>query len=84
MSILAEFLERRPHFGILASLTGVGTSLVTWLQAGTIVLSFLGAAFGFAAGFYTWRVQRHKWAREREHQFTTDRARYWRAHQDTR
>jgi hypothetical protein len=68
--MLVEFLERRPSVGILASFTGTSAALVTWLQAATPILSFLGAAFGFGAGFYTWRIQRHKWEREQRHHHT--------------
>jgi hypothetical protein len=57
------FIERRPVVGILASLTGFSTTIITLLQDASVVLGFLGAAFGLAAGYYTWRIKRAHWHR---------------------
>lgn len=57
------FLERRPGVGILASVSGLGASVVSWFQAASIVIGFVGAIFGLLAGYYTWRVKRQEWLR---------------------
>ena len=62
--MLRSFIERWPAFGIVASFTGVGTSVITFVHAMTPILSLAGALFGFFAGFYTFLIQRHKWLRE--------------------
>lgn len=59
----ADLIERRPSFGIVASVTGFVTSAISWLQQASIVIGFLGACFGLAAGFYTWRIKRAHWHR---------------------
>jgi len=64
--ILADFIERNPQWGIFASLTGLGTSILSALHAASIVLGFGGALFGVAAGFYTWRIKRLHWQRLQE------------------
>lgn len=61
---LAAFIEKKPHFGILASLSGFGVSLLSLLHVATIVLGFGGAVFGLLAGYYTYRIKRHHWERE--------------------
>lgn len=57
------FLERRPGVGILASVSGLGASVVSWFQAASIVIGFCGAIFGLLAGYYTYRVKRQEWLR---------------------
>lgn len=61
--MLVQFLERRPGFGIVASLTGLGTSILSWLHAASVIVGFAGAVFGLLAGFYTWRVKKREWER---------------------
>ena len=62
--MLTRFLEQRPGFGILASFTGIGTSVTSFFHDLGFLFSLGGAVFGCMAGYYTWRVQRHKWQRE--------------------
>lgn len=61
--MLTQFLERRPSFGILASFSGFGASLVSFLHNASIVVGFAGAVFGLLAGIYTWRIKRREWQR---------------------
>ncbi len=60
----AELIERRPSVGIVASITGFSTSLLTLLQQASIVIGFVGACFGLCAGYYTFRIKRRHWERE--------------------
>jgi hypothetical protein len=62
--MLVQFLERRPGFGIFASLTGLGTSILSWLHAASVVVGFAGAVFGLLAGFYTYRCKKREWERK--------------------
>jgi Fe-S cluster biogenesis protein NfuA len=68
---LSDFIEHRPHFGIIASMTGGAVSLIGFLQEASVVIGFLGACFGLAAGYFTWRIKRRHWQRildkENEH-----------------
>ena len=57
------WLESRPQIGIVASLSGFTASLLALFQDLSIILGFLGAIFGFVAGYYTWRVKREHWKR---------------------
>ena len=57
----------KPSLGIVASITGFTTSLLSLLTQLSVVIGFLGALFGLAAGYYTWRLKREHWHRlERE------------------
>lgn len=70
-----EFIERNPHVGILASLSGIGVSVVGWLHYFNIILETGGAAFGLLAGFYTFRIKLHHWRREKtkgKHSYEND------------
>ena len=77
--ILETLLERKPSFGIVASISGFGASIMAYLQQISIILGFVGAVFGCAAGYYTFRVKKHQWERERqkdrEHQQDRERQR---------
>lgn len=57
---LGVILEQRPSAGILASFGGFGASVLAWLEQASVVVGFIGAVFGLAAGFYTWKIQRAK------------------------
>ena len=61
--MLAEWIERRPLIGILASFAGFGTSLLSFLHVATVILGFAGAALGFVAGIYTFLIKRAHWHR---------------------
>ena len=61
---LSDFIERRPHVGILASIAGFTGTFLTFLQDASIVIGFVGACFGLIAGIYTWKIKRHHWQRE--------------------
>jgi hypothetical protein len=63
VQLIGDFLERRPGFGIIASITGLGTSVLSVLHAASIVLGCGGALFGLLAGFYTWRIKKLHWER---------------------
>lgn len=65
--MLAEFIERRPSFGIVASAAGFGASLLSWINTATTILGFLAALFGFVAGFYTFKVKRAHWLKIKNH-----------------
>lgn len=56
-----DFIERRPVYGILASFSGFGVTILTWLHAASVVLGFAGALFGFLAGFYTFLIKKSHW-----------------------
>lgn len=58
---LAEFLERRPHYGMLASATGFATALTSYLKIASPMLGLLGALFGLIAGYYTMRIKHAEW-----------------------
>lgn len=60
---IAALLERRPGVGIIASITGFSTSVITLMQQASIVIGFVGACFGLVAGYYTWRIKRAHWHR---------------------
>jgi len=62
--MLSDFIERKPHLGIIASVAGFASSFVSFLQAASVIIGFLGAVFGLLAGFYTWRIKRHQWQKE--------------------
>ena len=48
-------------------MTGFTTALVSLLAQLSVVVGFLGALFGLAAGYYTWKLKREHWHRlERE------------------
>lgn len=57
---MAEFLERNPVFGIIASAGGLAAPLMSWLQLIGLLLGLGGAFFGLLAGFYTWKLSRAK------------------------
>lgn len=59
--MLSKLVCDRPSLGITASISGFGVSLLTFLQNASIVLGFLGALFGLAAGYYTWRIKKDHW-----------------------
>jgi hypothetical protein len=69
--MLSKWICERPALGITASITGFGASILALLQDLSIVLGFLGAVLGFAAGFYTWRIKREHWNRVKAHTTTT-------------
>lgn len=60
-----EFIERNPHIGILASLSGWGASIFGWLHSINIILETGAAIFGLLAGIYTFRIKLHHWNREK-------------------
>ena len=57
----STIIERYPHVGILASISGFVGSFVSFLQSASVVIGFIGACFGLVAGFYTWRIKRRHW-----------------------
>jgi hypothetical protein len=61
--MLTEWLESKPHFGIVASLSGFFTSILAFMEDVSIILGFLGAVFGLLAGYYTWKIKREHWKR---------------------
>ena len=62
-----RLISDRPSLGIVASITGFTTTLVSLLAQLSVVVGFLGALFGLAAGYYTWKLKREHWHRlERE------------------
>jgi hypothetical protein len=63
MNMLSKYVEAKPALGIVASVSGFGASVLAVLQDLSIVLGFLGAVLGFAAGYYTWRIKREHWKR---------------------
>ena len=67
MSMFNQLICDRPSLGIVASMTGFTTALVSLLAQLSVVIGFLGALFGLAAGYYTWKLKREHWHRlERE------------------
>lgn len=60
---IAALIERRPGMGILASLTGLSTSILAMLQQASIIISFCGACLALVAGYYTFRIKRAHWLR---------------------
>ena len=58
---VTAFLEKHPHVGIMASMTGFAGSFITFLQSASVLIGFIGACFGLLAGFYTWRVKKRHW-----------------------
>lgn len=60
-----DFIEKNPHVGILASLSGFGVSVVGWLHYFNLALETGAAVFGLLAGIYTFRIKLHHWKRER-------------------
>lgn len=71
MDMLSKWICERPGLGITASITGFGASILALLQDLSIILGFLGAILGFAAGYYTWRIKREHWNRVKAHTTTT-------------
>lgn len=65
--MLSRWIEAKPYFGIFASLSGFGASVLSFFQSASIVLGFVGAVFGLLAGYYTWRVKREHWKRIQSH-----------------
>ena len=65
-SIMA-FLSAKPHIGIITSFAGLGAAILTWMHVLTIVFGFAGALIGFAAGVYSFMIQRRKWKVLRNH-----------------
>ena len=63
MSMFNQMICDRPSLGIVASITGFTTTLVSLLAQLSVVVGFLGAVFGLAAGYYTWRLKREHWRR---------------------
>lgn len=63
--MLSQFLERNPHYGILASMSGIGTFILGVLHYVNPVLETLAALFGLGAGIYTFLIKRHHWKREK-------------------
>ena len=59
--MFSEFVCKKPVFGIVASFTGFGASVLMLLQDLSIILGFLCALLGFAAGFYTYKIKREHW-----------------------
>lgn len=53
--------HRFPHLGIVASITGFLTSILSLVNVLSVVFGLAGAIFGCLAGYYTWRVQRLKY-----------------------
>ena len=67
MSMFNRLILDKPSLGIVASITGFTTTLVSLLAQLSVVVGFLGALFGLAAGYYTWKLKREHWHRlERE------------------
>ena len=67
MSMFHRLISNRPSLGIVASITGFMTTLVSLLAQLSVVVGFLGALVGLAAGYYTWKLKREHWHRlERE------------------
>ena len=60
---LNDGLSRNPWTGILASISGFATSLVSILQMASVAIGLIGAVFGCAAGYYTYRIQKRKFER---------------------
>ena len=60
-SMLSRWVCDRPALGIVASISGFGASLLALLSQLSVVLGFLGAVFGLAAGYYTYRIKRAHW-----------------------
>lgn len=60
-SAIFRFIERFPHAGIFASLSGFGASLLTAAKVLSVFFGFAGAVFGCIAGYYTMRVWHKKW-----------------------
>lgn len=58
---IASLLSDKPHIGILASMTGLFTAILSSLHIITIVFGLLGAIFGAAAGFYTFLIKKKEW-----------------------
>ena len=61
-----RLISDRPSLGIVASMTGFTASLLALLAQLSVVIGFLGALFGLAAGYYTWRLKREHWRRMSE------------------
>lgn len=61
--MLSKYVEAKPALGIVASISGFGASVMAFIKDASIVLGFLGAIFGLAAGYYTWRIKREHWKR---------------------
>jgi uncharacterized membrane protein len=61
MRIMDEsFFSRHPSVGIVASVSGFVTSIASALQFAGVVIGLIGAVFGCAAGYYTYRIQKRK------------------------
>ncbi len=69
--MIREFLEQRPQVGIVASVAGFGTSVVSWIQAASVAIGLAGAVFGLLAGYYTWRTSRAKYQKVLAHEEQT-------------
>lgn len=50
---IAGIAERRHVYGVFATFTGLGVSLLAWLKVISIVAGAGGAVFGLVAGFFT-------------------------------
>ena len=59
--VVSDIIERYPHVGIVASITGSFVSFVSFLQEASVLIGFIGACFGLLAGFYTWRIKKRHW-----------------------
>ena len=55
-----KLVDRFPHVGILAGVSGLATSVLALIHIFSLVFGLAGAVFGCLAGFYTWRIQRLK------------------------
>lgn len=60
---LVAFLTDKPHIGILFSMGGLGTSILSWLHVISIIFGALGALIGFAAGLITFMIKYREWKR---------------------
>jgi len=69
--MLSKWVESKPYFGIIASVSGFGASVLAILKDLSVVLGFMGALLGLFAGYYTWRIKREHWNRIKSHTVTT-------------
>jgi hypothetical protein len=58
---ITNLLSDKPHLGILASMAGFSTAMLTWFHVITVAFGLVGAFFGAAAGFYTFLIKRKEW-----------------------
>lgn len=59
--MLSKWVETKPYIGIIASISGFGASVLSILQYLSVILGFMGALLGLAAGYYTWQIKRDHW-----------------------